>query len=207
MNFKDKGNVLQRLDAASHVELELGCGGRKRRAGAIGIDLLDSPSVDIVGDVYDVLSAFPSSSVDSVYSYHFLEHVPEIPKLLSELARLVKPGGYVEFVTPHFSNPYFYSDPTHRNFFGLYTFCYYAESALFRRQVPTYGFKPNFEILSVDLVFKSTRPFVLRHAIKRTLGALLNSCTYMKELYEENLSCFLPCYEVRYGLIRKPPQT
>jgi SAM-dependent methyltransferase len=203
MIYVDKNNILQQLGGMSHVELELGCGNRKRRRQAIGIDIQDSPTVDIVGDVYDVLAAFPSSSVDSVYSYHFLEHVPDVPKLISELARVVRPNGYVEFVTPHFSNPYFYSDQTHRNFFGLYTFCYYGEKSPFARRVPTYGFRLEFEILRVDLVFKSARPFVLRHCIKLLIGTLVNSCNYTKELYEENFSYLLPCYEVRYGLRRK----
>ena len=111
-------------------------------------------------------------------------------------------GGLVEFVAPHFSNPYFYSDPTHRSFFGLYTFCYYTGGSPFRREVPTYGYKPEFRIEKVDLVFKSTRPFVVRYSIKRVFGFLFNSCTYMKELYEENFCYLFPCYEVKYVIRR-----
>ncbi len=202
MGLVDKKNILQRVGEIARLELELGCGSQKRNPHAIGIDMLDYPGVDIVGDVYEALAAFPSQSVDAVYSYHFVEHVPDVPKLLAELARIVKANGHVEFVAPHFSNPYFYSDPTHRMFFGLYTFCYFASRSPFTRHVPTYGYKPQFGIVKVDLIFKSSLPFVVRYGIKRAIGSLFNSCNYLKELYEENFCYLFPCYEVRYVLQR-----
>lgn len=202
MGIIDKKNILSDVGRASGIELELGCGNRKRNREAIGIDMLDYPDVDIVGDVYEVLASFSTNSVDAVYSYHFVEHVPDVPKLLSELARIVKPSGHVEFVAPHFSNPYFYSDPTHRSFFGLYTFCYFASKSPFARHVPTYGYKAEFTITTVDLIFKSSRPFIVRYGIKRVIGSLFNSCNYFKELYEENFCYLFPCYEVSYILRR-----
>ena len=202
MTLIDKYNKLPPVGNKSRIELELGCGNRKRNPTAIGVDMLDYPDVDIVGDVYEALALCPDESVDVVYSYHFVEHVPDVPRLLSELARVVKKNGRVEFVAPHFSNPYFYSDPTHRSFFGLYTFCYYSSGSPFGRQVPTYGYKPEFRIEKVDLGFKSTPPFLVRHGIKRAIGFLFNSCTYMKELYEENFCYLFPCYEVKYVLRR-----
>lgn len=202
MALIDKKNILLAAGNASPMELELGCGNRKRNRQAIGVDMLDSPDVDIVGDVYEVLASFPNQSVDAVYSYHFVEHVPDVAKLLTELARIVKPNGHIEFVAPHFSNPYFYSDPTHRSFFGLYTFCYFANESPFKRHVPTYGHNVEFSIAKVDLIFKSARPFIVRYGVKRLVGSFFNSCTYLKELYEENCCYLFPCYEVRYILRR-----
>ena len=198
----DKNNILPRLASLPHVELELGCGRRKRNSESIGVDILDYPDVDIVGDVYETLKSFPAGSVDAIYSYHFVEHLPEISKLLSELARIVRPNGDVEIVAPHFSNPYFYSDPTHRSFFGLYTLCYFASDSPFSRHVPTYDAKLEFSIVEVDLIFKSPHPFVIRYGIKRIVGSIINSCNYLKELYEENFCYLFPCYEVRYILRR-----
>lgn len=202
MGLIDKKNILPRAGSLSHIELELGCGNRKRNQQAIGVDILDYLDVDIVGDVYEALASFPTQSVDAVYSYHFVEHVPDVPKLLSELARIVKPNGHVEFVAPHFSNPYFYSDPTHRNFFGLYTFCYLSSDSPFSRQVPTYQNDLLFSIECVDLLFKSERPFYVRYALKSLIGNIFNSCNYMKELYEEHFCYLFPCYEVSYQLKR-----
>jgi len=182
------------------VKLELGCGEHKKIPDAIGIDALNYPGVDIVGDIFEVLRAFPATSVDAIYSFHFFEHIADLSALLDEMSRVLKTGGKLEIVVPHFSNPYFYSDPTHKTFFGLYTFCYFSSNTLFSRQVPTYGKAIEFELVAADLIFKSTRPFIVRHGIKKLFGKVFNCCIYMKEFYEENLCFLFPCYEIKYQL-------
>jgi len=202
MAILDKHNLLGGGFQADPVVLEFGCGSRKRNPLAIGVDVLDAPCVDIVGDVYEVLSALQDASVDMVQAYHFIEHLPDLPRFLRELERVVKPGGSLDFVAPHFSNPYFYSDPTHHSFFGLYTFCYFTAESPFARQVPTYNNELQFGIEAVDLVFKSSPPFYFRHGFKKLIGVVFNSCNYMREFYEENLCNLFPCFEVRYRLRR-----
>jgi SAM-dependent methyltransferase len=202
MAVRDKTGVLDRLGAMGRVRVELGCGATKRKLEAIGVDVQDLPGVDLVGDVFDALSLFPAGSVDEVASYHFFEHVDDLARLLEELGRVMKSGGRLGVVVPHFSNPYFYSDYTHRRFFGLYTFCYLARGSLFRRQVPAYGITSMFELQDVRLGFKSTRPFYFRYALKYAIGALFNSSRWMQEFYEENLCWVLPCYELSYTLRR-----
>ena len=132
----DKHGVLRRLDTADEIILELGCGRKKKFSHSIGIDLLDYPEVDIIGDVYEVLSRFPEGSVTHVYASHFIEHVDDLARLIREFERILGVRGTITLVAPHFSSPYFYSDPTHRSFFGLYTFCYFCDSNIFLREVP-----------------------------------------------------------------------
>lgn len=200
----DRAGVLDRISTLSSVVIELGCGKSKRDPDALGVDVRDLPGVDLIGDVFDVLAAFPTSSVDKVLSFHFFEHVDDLGRLLSAIARVLKGNGQLEVVVPHFSNPYFYSDYTHRRAFGLYTFCYLAKSKLFARQVPLYEANVYYELLSVELRFKSSRPFLVRYALKRVLGAIIGSSTYFKEFWEENLCYLLPCYEIEYSLVRLP---
>lgn len=196
----DKNNILKQLNDLPSVTLELGCGTRKRRASSIGIDIMDAPGVDIVGDVFDVLAAVPSATVDTVYASHFLEHVQPLPVLMDELERVLKPGGTLELIVPHFSNPHYYSDPTHRQTFGLYSMSYFAQDPILRRKVPHYGRTCRLELSDVRLEFKSSRPFYGRYAAKRLLHYIVNLCTWTREFYEENLCFILPCYEVRYRL-------
>lgn len=197
-NVIDKKQVLKAIGKGDSITLELGCGNSKKVAGAIGVDAQDHECVDIVGDVFDVLRQFPEQTVDAVYSFHFFEHVPDLAGLLDEIARVLKVGGRLEIVVPHFSNPYFYSDYTHKTFFGLYTMCYFASESLFRRKVPIYGRAIRYELVEVNLGFKSTRPFYFRHGIKKCFGALFNFSGYMKEFYEENCCNLFPCYEIKY---------
>lgn len=196
--IKDKKGILPRL---ADVSLELGCGPRKRNPKDIGIDALDYDDVDIVGDVYEVLGRIESGVIDRISSYHFLEHVDDLPRLVTEMARVLKPSGLLEAVVPHFSNPYYYSDYTHRNPFGLYSFSYMADGGSFRRTVPRYA-DPQFRLDSVRLGFKSARPFYGRFAIKKSFGLLVNSCSYAQEFYEENLCYIIPCYELTFRLHR-----
>jgi hypothetical protein len=199
----DKHGVVQHLSLYNPLILELGCGSRKKFNNSIGIDILDYECVDIVGDVFEVLRAIPSGVVDKVYASHFLEHIGDLDAIIDEVARVLRIGGRFEVIVPHFSNPYYYSDPTHKTFFGLYTFCYFADTSLFKRKTPTYKREILFRLCDVDLRFKSTPPFYFRHGIKVLLGKFFNSCTYLQELYEENFCYFFPCYEVRYVVAKK----
>lgn len=184
--------------------IEVGCGPSKRYPGAIGVDIIDSDAVDVVGDALEILQQFPPASARLVTSSHFLEHVPDVGTVLDIMSRLLAPGGEIEIIVPHFAHPYFHSDPTHvgQLGFGLYTMSYLAHDPIFRRTVPGYVRRNELTLKSVDLRFKAARPFYGRYAIKRVIGAIFNSCRYLQELWEENLCYLFPCYEIRYVLVR-----
>ena len=200
MAMIDKRGVLSNVAQHVPLTLELGCGPQKRYAGSVAVDAIDYDAVDIVGDAGDVLRALPPDSADLITSSHFLEHVDDVGAYIDEMARVVRPGGRIEIVVPHFAHPYFASDPTHTHRFGLYTMSYYAVDPIFSRAVPSYVRRTNLRLAGVDLVFKSSRPFYGRHAVKRLIGFVFNSCRYMQELHEENLCHLFPCYEIRYLL-------
>ena len=196
--------VLAARERRPELHLELGCGGSKRDADAIGIDVLALPGVDIVGDALRALQLLPTGSVASIDSEHFLEHVEDPYALFVECVRVLRPGGRFRAVIPHFSNPWFYSDPTHSTYFGLYTFDYWVVRSPFRRRVPHYADPLPMALASARHVFKSNRPFVVRHGIKKILSAWVNSSIATQEFYEEHLTWLMPCYEVDYRLERLP---
>jgi len=195
-----KGFIDRIISEPGKYTLNLGCGRINTLHGSIGVDIIDSHAVDIVGDVYEVLEKLPDSSVLAIYSSHFVEHLDDFTYFLEVVSRVLKPSGDLIIVAPHFSNPYFYSDVTHKSTFGLYTCCYYCDSSPLRRKVPTYNRDLKFRLDKVDLIFKSTRPNYGRHAIKKVFGSLFNSTIYMREFWEENLCYIFPCYEVKYVL-------
>ncbi len=198
---RDKKGILSRLSQLERVILDLGCGPVRRRPDWIGVDQLDYESVDLVGEVHDVLRLCPDGTVDEVHSSHFFEHVADLPGLMREIQRVLKSDGTLDVIVPHFSNPYFYSDYTHRHFFGLYSFSYLATDRLLKRGVPSYQTDLRFELRSIKLIFRS--PFRVRHVLKAWLGVLVNSTTWLQEFYEENLCHLLPCYEIEYTLRRQ----
>jgi ubiquinone/menaquinone biosynthesis C-methylase UbiE len=141
-------------------------------------------------------------SIDEIYSFHFLEHVDSLDFFLKEANRVLKPGGKMIGTVPYFSNPYFYSDPTHNSFFGLYNFSYYDISQkYFRRKVPVFYSADLFIVDNIKLVFKS--PFIGRWPIKKIFGFFVNICGWTKEFYEENLCYIVPAYEIYFELSKK----
>jgi hypothetical protein len=51
-----------------------------------------------------------------------VEHVPDLMAFIGELHRVTKPGGRIKLITPHYTNPDWANDPTHRNHINSYTF-------------------------------------------------------------------------------------
>jgi ubiquinone/menaquinone biosynthesis C-methylase UbiE len=197
-----KQTVRRLVQGKMDLQIELGCGNRKRHATAVCIDLIPNECVDIVGDIVEVLTYFPDNCVSAVYAYHCLEHIKDIPSLMTILARIMKAHGQLRVVVPHFSNPYYYSDPTHVTSFGLYTFSYLAKDLLMTRKVPNYLPTYQFDLCRIKLVFKSPRPYYFRYGIKKIFQALFNLNHYFMEFYEENLCYLIPCYEIVYVLKR-----
>lgn len=188
--------------AVKYQKIDIGCGSNKCNPDATGIDIAPALGVDIVGDALEVLRGFEDNSVGSIYSSHFLEHHENPSAILNEMIRVTIPGGALELRVPHFSDPWYYSDPTHKHMFGLYTFGYYFTNTQFSRQLPKYSLIDGASIEKITLRFGSTRPFYIRHALKKIMQGIVNICNYTQELYEEMFSSVFNCSEIHI-IIRK----
>ena len=101
-DFLDKRGTLAKVGSGQLVDLELGCGPTRMHPAAVGVDIIDYPEVDVVGDALQVVRALPDDSVAKVHSSHFFEHLDEPARLVAELGRVVAPGGTVT-LEPTFS--------------------------------------------------------------------------------------------------------
>jgi ubiquinone/menaquinone biosynthesis C-methylase UbiE len=182
------------------VVIDLGCGPNKK-PGMIGIDVLPLSGVDIVANLEEGFPTIPDNSVDEFYTTHFLEHVYNFELLMAEMYRTLKPGGIAKITVPHFSNPYYYSDYTHKRFFGLYSFDYFSSKPTgYKRTIPVYTNKFSFTIISRKLVFKSPT-FFIRNLIKKHFWTrIFNSGKYLQSLYEDAFTGIIPCYEIVFVL-------
>jgi SAM-dependent methyltransferase len=77
--------------------LDIGC-GRNKTPGALGMDANPYADADVI------------------------EHVQSPLAVIVELHRIVRPGGWVLLVAPHWTNPDFATDLTHRNHLNSYSF-------------------------------------------------------------------------------------
>jgi len=111
--------------------LDVGCGWNKT-PGAIGIDANPKTHADVIHDLGSIPYPFPNDEFDDVICRHVAEHVPDVMAFVAELHRITKPGGRILIVTPHYSNPDWATDPTHRNHFNSYSFnCFVEDRQLF----------------------------------------------------------------------------
>lgn len=123
-NADDKVNLARKI-------LDVGCGWNKT-AGAIGIDANPKTHADVIHDLGSIPYPFPDNEFDDVVCRHVAEHVPDVMSFIAELHRITRPGGRVKITTPHYSNPDWATDPTHRNHFNSYSFnCFIDERQLF----------------------------------------------------------------------------
>ncbi len=101
--------------------LDVGCGVNKM-AGAIGLDNNPRTNADVIHDLGSIPYPFADNEFDLAVSNHVIEHVPDVMAFIGELHRVTKPGGRIKLITPHYTNPDWANDPTHRNHINSYTF-------------------------------------------------------------------------------------
>jgi len=103
--------------------LDLGC-GRQKHPFATGIDVNPNTDADVIHDLDVLPYPFADDTFDLVIAHHVLEHLERPLDVLGELHRICRPGARVYIVTPHFSSPTSWADPTHRHHFSSRSFDY-----------------------------------------------------------------------------------
>lgn len=101
--------------------LDVGCGANKTE-GAIGLDNNPRTNADVIHDLGQLPYPFADNEFDLVVSNHVVEHVPDVMAFITELYRVTRNGGRIKLLTPHYTNPDWANDPTHRNHINSYTF-------------------------------------------------------------------------------------
>ena len=106
------GRVKRCLDPQPQDKiLEIGCGRgyttkkvQQVAPQTFGIDLNEKAVQNGVAKNLQTMNAeallFPDNTFDKIYSFHTVEHIPNIAKALGEMARVLKPGGRAMLVYP-----------------------------------------------------------------------------------------------------------
>ena len=126
----------------NHKLLDLGCGIRKR-PGAVGVDIVPNPNVDIIHDLNKFPYPFENNSFDDIYLDNSIEHLNDLIKVMEEIHRISMPGAKITIRVPYFGC-HFAIDPTHKQYFCYHSFFYfdptheyhkfykYSQTALFK---------------------------------------------------------------------------
>lgn len=190
------------------LKLDLGSGSRPYK-DYLGVDNAINNNFVVKKDVLIFLKSLPKNSVSHIYSRHFLEHSDsdQFLKILREIDRVLIKSGEMIFTVPHYSNPFFYSDPTHKTFFGVHTFSYLCETSCLKRHVPAYVSITGWHLINLRVNFVPMiriRFFGFRFPLlSDLLNILVNSHFRLIELFERYLASIFSIYEIRFSVIKK----
>ena len=106
--------------------LDVGCGINKH-PGAIGIDWNPRSVADVICDLNWFPYPFADGAFDRLRAVHLIEHVSDVIRSVEEFHRLVRPGGTIYIVTPHYTDFSSFCDPTHRWHLNSFSFRYFGE--------------------------------------------------------------------------------
>ena len=106
--------------------LDVGCGINKF-PGSIGLDRNPRSRADVIADLDRFPYPFRDRSFDQLRAVHVIEHVSDVMKTMEEFHRLVRPGGVVTIVTPHYTDFSSFCDPTHKWHLNSFSFRYFGQ--------------------------------------------------------------------------------
>lgn len=106
--------------------LDVGCGINKK-PGSIGIDRNQASRADVLVDLDRFPYPFRDSSFDALQAVHVIEHVSDVIRSMEEFHRLVRAGGEVFIVTPHYTDFSSFCDPTHRWHLNSFSLRYFGQ--------------------------------------------------------------------------------
>lgn len=147
------------------LSIDLGCGSAPKNyfnaVKAIGFDIVHSEHPEIrTANLIGCELPLASNSVDIVYAFDFLEHVPRhvvsaedaapFILLMNEVYRILKIGGLFLSSTPSYPYSEAFQDPTHVNILTEKTIPLYFCSVMQNNWHPwakQYGFDGKFELI------------------------------------------------------------
>ena len=179
--------------------LNVGCGQDIRReiGGAwVNMDIAALPGVDLVHDIQTTPWPFEDASFDHVRCEMILEHIEYIP-VMQEIHRILKPGGTVYIVVPHFTSRNNFIDPTHKKLFSIRTFEFFTKGNAYGRD---YYFGFHFERIA-------WRRITLEHQLvlffNYLIEPVINLCLPAQIVYEATfLSRLFPAEDIKLELVK-----
>ena len=177
--------------------LDVGCGPYKI-AGAIGVDHRSAQGVDVICDLDCLPWPFADNAFDRAICRHSLAHMGNVVRAMEELHRILRPGGVLEILTPHFSSDNAFTDITSRWFFGARSMNYFCTNRMMKYR---YG-RGAYELLEVRISFREARVFEPAQQKPnpfKAMGieALVNR---FPRFYEHFLALILRANEIYYRL-------
>lgn len=173
--------------------LNLGCGTDIKK-GWVNLDCVELPGVDVCHDLEKFPYPFPNDYFDLILARHVLEHLDRFVDAIRELHRILKPGGVLRVIVPHFSSKDAFSDPTHKRCFSVNTFDYFVKG-----HSRNYYFDFQFSYIKKKRIRFQKR---VAYPYNYVLEYLVNANRHLQNLYEGSPLRVFPAYEVEVEIVK-----
>jgi len=174
--------------------LDIGCGTNKT-VGAIGMDINPRTAADVIHDLDDRPYPFADDYFDEIIGGHVIEHVRDPVAVMSELHRITRHGGAIKIVAPHWTNPDFATDLTHRIHLNSYSFHNLIEG----REVFTFYTDARFRQRMVHVtILNLWKLFGLEFLIN--LDNRYPRMRFLRKFWEQYLNAIVRGKEIRFEL-------
>ena len=104
--------------------------GTERIDGAVHMDRVPLPGIDIVWDLEKIPWPMGSGCWDKVVATDVLEHLAELIPVMDEINRILVKGGTLELQVPLWNTINWAIDPTHKRAFTPLTFDYWCPDTM-----------------------------------------------------------------------------
>ena len=187
--FTENG-FINKVGADLGSVLNLGC-GQTKISGAVNLDINPKSRAEVIHDLNLFPYPFADNTFDVIVSRSILEHLKNIPAVMDELYRILKPGGRVIIQVPYFRSTDAFTDPTHKAFFAAHSMDYFV----YGEKLFEYRYAKNAKFKLIGLWFGW--PSLSKNPARRALKNFINS---HPDFYENYLSLIFPVKIINYEL-------
>jgi SAM-dependent methyltransferase len=168
--------------------LEVGSGPNRLFPRSTTLDIFPGCQPDVLHDLNQTPYPIDDNQFDLVVCLHVLEHVQNLVGAVTELHRVLKPGGLLFVEVPYFTSVHFFTDPTHVHAFSSRSFDYYVEGTA----VSKFGYSPaRFEKERIEIIVPGNG--IINNWVRRWINT-------HHSLYEDKFAFIFPRHTIQYTL-------
>ncbi len=179
------------------MRIDVGCGTAKK-SGFLGLDIAKLPGVDIVADIQKKIP-LKDNSVEEIYCANVLQHIPDWKAALKEMHRVLKLGGILCLLVPHFTHSRAYN-PFHKHHFSLHCFDYFDPRTELAARRHYYTEDIRFKVKDVKIEIRTSKIFFWTYLI----NFLVNLNRRTQHIWESWFCFIFPAINIEFYLEKRP---